>query len=366
MTTNAAVYASLAALPASAVVRCAAGADASIDGEDDAWDAIELRFASGVELSIAHMTDDAQRARHLQGFAGYVFATSGKKMNAHVHAILDRVLRTRHVLGMTAAPAFDQASIAFVRRLCEETKSILFLNGGVLDDCERTLLAPDGAVERGAEVPRFASSLARKARSDALLTKNGVSVQTTLPPIPGDEESILRTPAEIARRAKCVIAVAVHGEEPDSAFATKLVKDAGVWDDTTEEERTFLANEKPTDHERAQFTWQYEGLAVLLWALGRVELGPPSAICDVPALAKIIAHTSLADLASKSSPRSLEQALDAADLFYRMHWATTDARANGRKPPPGLDPGVVVERRRAAYWLVRHRDAPWDDITLDT
>jgi hypothetical protein len=365
MITNAAAYATLAELPASAVARCAHGAQVEVEGDDATWTKLRLRLPSGPAIQISHMTEGAERVRHLQGFAGYVMHLANGKMTSHVYSVFDRVLRTRHVIGMTASPGFDEKAITFVRALCKETKSILFLADAVLDDHERALIAPGGEIEPGSEVPRFESALARKGKSDAALGKLGVTVATDLPPIPGDEETILRTPAEIARRAKVVFAAAVHGEEPDSAFTTKFVKDAGLWDETTAEEREFLAKVAPTQQERAQFSWQYEGIAALLWALRRGELGPPTAICDVPALAKAVAHTSVADL-EKSEPRSRAEIFDAADLLYRMHWATKGARVRGRPSPAGLEPGVVMERRRALYWLIRHRDAPWDDVCLDT
>ena len=52
-------------------------------------------------------------------------------------------------------------------------------------------------------------------------------------------------------------------------------------------EAAFVAEDAPSDRTRVQFAWRYEGLGVMLWALGHLsdeELGDPRSIVDVPAI----------------------------------------------------------------------------------
>jgi hypothetical protein len=64
--------------------------------------------------------------------------------------------------------------------------------------------------------------------------------------------------------------------------------------------------------------------------------------------------------------RGAGEILDALDLCYRLHWATTEARVKQTEPPAGLEPGVVAERHHALNWLVRFQDADWDDVDTPT
>ncbi len=59
-------------------------------------------------------------------------------------------------------------------------------------------------------------------------------------------------------------------------------------------------------------------------------------------------------------------ALDQADVIYRYHWATTDARIKGQPSPAKLEGGVVQERHYVLNWLIGYMDQDWDDISTDT
>lgn len=61
----------------------------------------------------------------------------------------------------------------------------------------------------------------------------------------------------------------------------------------------------------------------------------------------------------------MDEILDAADLYYRLHWAAIELRLNG-ETSPHVDEGVIRERHRALNWLIRYMDAEWDNVTTDT
>ena len=130
-------------------------------------------------------------------------------------------------------------------------------------------------------------------------------------------------------------------------------------------ERAFMATDAPDRQAVLNHTWRYEALATLAWSIGAVDALPfPVAPCDVVALTK----TMFAVMQKfEPRPRTPAEILDALDLHYRIHWATTDARVSpGRTAMPAVDTSVVMERHHALNWLVRFEDADWDDVTTPT
>lgn len=207
----------------------------------------------------------------------------------------------------------------------------------------------------------------RKARSIARLQADGVPTIAHLPRIEEIEEARPRAAEEVARRAVALAVVAVFGETNDRDLIKKVIEQLSPGNDFTPKERAFLANSNPTDQERARFSWRYEALNVLLWAIGFIpHLDRPDHIVDVPESVGIIRDEGRDGLIAAARLRPLSQLLDEADLIYRMHWAVTDARINGRPAPAGLDGAVVFERHYALNWLIGYMDQDWDDVTTDT
>ncbi|MPN33272.1 hypothetical protein SDC9_180757 [bioreactor metagenome] len=105
----------------------------------------------------------------------------------------------------------------------------------------------------------------------------------------------------------------------------------------------------------------------MLWALGFIDsLERPDKLCDVKKAVLLLRDNGRQGFLQKSKLRPQNELLDAADLIYRYHWATEDARLNGSEAPSGLDPGALMERHHALNWLVGYLGQDWDDITTDT
>jgi len=365
MPANCALYISARDLP-SELLRLDPTAKLQIDGSEAGWSEARVDL-SNVRLEISHMTDAAELDEHLNGFCGYVMHCKGGKMDQPTFSLIQQILRTRHVLGMTIEPSFNERAIDFIRQLRARTNALLFLNSSVLDLEERLLVGPKGS-DPNAELPRFESALERKAKSEKAAAELGIRVLPSLPPIAADEEVVMRSPSEIARRALCLWAVAVRGEGLEQEEARAIIDQAQLWDWVTPKEKAFLDQEDPTPHERTQFAWQYECLWVLGWALGVFDdLPPPTQICDVSRLAQAMVDASVESLLAANRPRSPEEILDQTDFIYRAHWAVTDDRVNGRqRASGGLQPGVVLERHRALNWLISYQNQDWDDVSTDT
>jgi hypothetical protein len=207
----------------------------------------------------------------------------------------------------------------------------------------------------------------RKERSEILLRAEGVPINKPLPVIETERETKHRTKDEIAYRALALLVVAVKGEGLDQPTVDRIVKDYGLESRFTPKERIFIKNALPSQHDRIQFAWRYEAAWTLLWALGYVEmLEKPSGICDVPRAVGFMQERKASQFVADAKLRPLSEILDQADRIYRYHWAVVDARINGRKPLPGIEPGVTLERHYALNWLIGYMEQEWDDISTDT
>ena len=207
----------------------------------------------------------------------------------------------------------------------------------------------------------------RKARSIAVLQAEDVPFIDWLPAIETEAEIPRRDQDEVVRRTIALTIVAVRGETRDYDLGQKLLDQFGAHDFLTPAEAAFMANRDPSDQDCINFIWRYEGVHVMLWSLGIFEdLGRPDGIADVPRIAETLRELGTDGLMREARLRPQSQLLDAADLIYRYHWATTDARINGRPAPAGLDPSVVYERHYAFNWLTGYGGEAWDDISTDT
>lgn len=208
---------------------------------------------------------------------------------------------------------------------------------------------------------------ARKARSIAILKAEGVPILETLPLLESETESKRRNTEQVALRALALCMVAVKGEGLDQKTVEESIEKYDLAKAFSPKELKFIQNPKPSQHDRVQFSWKYECYWVMLWALGFVDdLARPDKICDAGKAVSIFRKLGRAEFLKKAKLRPQREILDAADLIYRYHWAVVDARVNGRQPPAGLDPGVVMERHYALNWLVGYADQDWDDVTTDT
>jgi hypothetical protein len=190
-----------------------------------------------------------------------------------------------------------------------------------------------------------------------------------LPTIETEPTAKIRSPEEVARRATVLALVAAYAEPGSFPIGElrNLLEKRGVSNDLTPVEREFISIPNPTDQQRAQFTWRYEGVKVLLWALLYLEhLDFPGEYCDVPALVRVIAQSDPQKFIGEARLQNAGAILDEADLIYRYNWACVNARVKNEPAPAGLDGGIVVERHHALNWLIGYMDQDWDNTSTDT
>jgi hypothetical protein len=208
---------------------------------------------------------------------------------------------------------------------------------------------------------------ARKAQSIAKLTAEGVPVIAHLPVVATEGESVRRPCEQVVQRAIALFIVAAKADTGDLELVERLIEQAEAAPYFTPAENAFLSKEEISDGERIAFSWRYEALNVLLWALGVVpSLGRPDSQCDAGALIKLMFELGPDGLQEDADLRPQSELLSAADLIYRYHWAVVDARLKGQEPPAGLEGAVVYERHYALNWLIGYSGPDWDDISTDT
>ncbi len=218
----------------------------------------------------------------------------------------------------------------------------------------------------------------RKARSMAIVAERDIYVMAQLPLIEAESEAAFQTTEEIARRGVALMVLALYSEsmlnpevgytvEEAKVYINQIIKQYGIEDDFSPAEKAYLENSNPTEMEMINYSWQYENLGVMLWALGLMdELPFPDTIVDVGlAVQRVNQFETIDEMVAGTTPKTPAEILDAADLIYRLDWACVEARINGKEAPGNLDSGVVMERHKSLNWLIR-RGEDWDEIDIST
>ncbi len=209
-------------------------------------------------------------------------------------------------------------------------------------------------------------ALERKARSEVLLSREGLPINPYLPAIEAEPDRF-RSASEVAYRTLALLVAALKGEGLEQPIVDRLVQHYDLASCFTFKETAFVKSAEPSQSECTQFSWRYEAAWVLLWTLSYIEeLERPSKICDVPKAVRIMKERSTAQFIAEAKLRPFAQVLDQADLIYRYHWAVVDARIKNKPSPAGLEPGVVQERHHALNWLLGYMHQDWDEVSTDT
>ncbi|MEJ1241050.1 DUF4272 domain-containing protein [Chryseolinea sp. T2] len=185
--------------------------------------------------------------------------------------------------------------------------------------------------------------------------------------VDSDEQVGIRTQEEVVDRALALCYIGLKSEGLGKDDLDQMDKDYGISAKLSPKERDYATAEQPTEQQKVDANWRYEGLHVLLWALGYIDtLSYPDKMCDVASDVKIIYELKEKDFRKKAKLRSKREILDQADLILRLHWACVSARLDDKQAPSGLDDGVVFERHHTLNWLINYLNQEWDDVTTDT
>jgi hypothetical protein len=210
------------------------------------------------------------------------------------------------------------------------------------------------------------AQLARRTKNNKTIREMGLPVLEDLPVVEDEKTAKLRSPGEIAKRCLATTFCAVKGETKDQELVDSLIKDYSASSYFSPEEQKFVKNSNPSQQNLIDFAWRYECVHVFLWAMGgRDALCDPNEICPVSEDMKLIKEAGPMQFVAAAKRRPPQEILDAADYYYRLHWAAIELRIKGQKSEL-LDEGVIRERHRALNWLIGYLNQEWDNVTTDT
>jgi hypothetical protein len=216
-------------------------------------------------------------------------------------------------------------------------------------------------------VPDVTSSQ-RKENSEALLQRNAIAVNPSLPLVEDEDEVELRTPQEVRERIVALWAV-VGTAFLRNDFFRQYMTENGIVGWLSARERDYLLSDQRTDQQHVQFSWQLESLFFLGWCAGLVpELGLPTQESSIESFMHLFPQhgEGLQKLEQAIALKSKGEILDWSDLLYRLHWAVRDSYVNNA-PPPAIKGGVVQEWHRAVNWVTRYdKEDDWDVVGTDT
>lgn len=252
-------------------------------------------------------------------------------------------------------------------------KKMLFSMDGK-SDMEEFMPYPGHPVMPGRSITQ--GQIKRRAKSRELLNERCIYVPANYPFLESGLQLKVRSPKEIAERAAALLIVSLYSEcmlsgqtrEQAQSFVKDLRESMGE-EIFSPKEQQYLENPSPKQEEQIEFSWQYECLHVMEWALGiTFDLGFPNQICDVKKAVQLLSDChSVEDILDISHPKNNKELLDACDLIFCLDWACTDARIHKLPMPSGMDGGVVMERHKALNWLVgTNSSAPWDNVETNT
>lgn len=173
----------------------------------------------------------------------------------------------------------------------------------------------------------------------------------------------VRPPMEIADRAIASMLTAIKGERGEQSLVDDGIAAFGERAVFSSLEQDFIINEQPDMQARADYSWRFECVHVLLWSLGYVdELHAANTAADIGSEVTLIQEAGAA-FGEDAQPRTADEILAEADYYEGLLGASRQVRNAGRELPTSVSYSIVYERTRAFRWLVRFADT-WDEISL--
>ncbi|NRR33040.1 DUF4272 domain-containing protein [Oxalobacteraceae bacterium] len=208
--------------------------------------------------------------------------------------------------------------------------------------------------------------LRRKKKFTDLVAAIGAPINKSLPVVEDVGAIRLRSADEVAGRALAVTIAAMKASGMAHEDITQLVKQWQIYDYLSPQELAFIQSPQPAQADLVKFSWRYEGLEVLLWALGyKTQLPSPNGISDAGGNTEFVAKNHGPLLAKNAKPRTASEILDMADYYYRLHWSAVELRLQS-KVNPSINEEIIMERHFALNWLIRYLGKDWDNMTTDT
>jgi len=206
----------------------------------------------------------------------------------------------------------------------------------------------------------------RKDQTEIILEGNNIPINPYLPLIEEENEAVIRSASDIARRVLILAYLYTIIYNPnDKQEIIAFLKSEGLWNHASKKEQAILNKDVLSEKEGMNLSWRVEGVKVLLWSINKIEdLGLPfeetAGIFDL--IPEYMEPSQ--DFINGAVLRKTTEILDASDLIYRIHWAVRQAGIDGTEVP-NINPDIVPEWHQAINWITFYED-DWDEITTDT
>ncbi len=313
--------------------------DAEVEADGDTWKAVTVRFGEGeraAALTFLHDRDyyaGPDWPRQKAGMQGYFdrFPAGDRKPR-----LMATIGSLQFALATRFEPDFDPDGddrLTVVFDIAEFLDGVLFTPSALRDAAGRILVGADGEYDEDAVWPRVGLVVEVPPRSEGGEADEGDQ------PTPPD-------PDRVARRAVALTGVVARAvierevkfggasDEDAARMHARLLgwlREVGIEDELEPAEQDVIARPpgQLQDQEFVNAMWRVEGLAVLAWALGRLDLPRYDELSDVDAVWDAVGFLkpdevrSMLAIPTVRPPAELE-ALRKQMLGY--HWRLRDFR----------------------------------------
>ncbi len=321
------------------------------------------------ELHLARSDNDVGLSKHISQMMGVACDRGRREMTPTLYAVMRHLQRTRHHYRMEVdGDEMDRLAVWG----WQSNAILMTTDQSFRDPAGRILVHGEtGDAEGNATVPYPIDAIERAADSREALSLMGIETPRDLPPVIGIGEVEMRPDDEIGWRTLALFIVAVRAESLASGSpippAALKAKSPMAFEAFSPAERTFIETESSDLQAITNFSWRYEALYALQWAVDLYEeMTFANKICDVPQVAQIMVDRPDREIVTSAQLRPTKQILDALDTNMRLLWAARSAANSGREMPAKIDGGVLSERQHALNWLVQQDRAAWDDVDTPT
>jgi len=284
----------------------------------------------GLSLTCNVMVQE-ELAQHLLGFIGYVTQVYPKGPDARGKQIIGRIGQTKLAVGIVVQPGRDPEGRVedLLSRMMGGLTPILFYGDSLHDHLGRLLLAPDGSFDPEAEIQPKLDGVEFQATEDEALPCDSPSSE------PQDEDVLTPpTAARVAQRALVLASLACRAsleEEPEHPTAVRTYQDLTEWIPAMGIKGEFEPAEwevissplgQLPERDRIDMSWRSEGLAMLAWALRRIEFPLYDQQVDGPAVGDALGflNDDARKLLDAPELRSAEELDWLVELTLAVHW----------------------------------------------
>jgi hypothetical protein len=202
-----------------------------------------------------------------------------------------------------------------------------------------------------------------KSFSHQFLHERGISINEHLPLLEHPAELSPQSADAVAKRCVMLSYLIGIAYGADVAKLNAYLTQIGLISIASTSEKELLSRTDHTQQEKINAGWLAECVQSLAWCLGLVGLDSFRG-CD----SNLASHlpkpfTDPSEFIANARLRPFDEIYQQADLHYRLHWASRNARLMSTLSPVSEE--LIMERRKPLDWVIGVEE-DWDEVPLDT